>query len=249
MSDLKGKVAVVTGASKGIGAGIAKSLAAAGAKVVVNYAASKDGADRVVADIKAKGGEAIAVKGDVAKAADVERLFKEAKQAFGRIDVLVNNAGVYLFQPIDQVTEDEFHRQFNTNVLGTVLTSREAVKYFGADGGSIINISSTASEYAVPTASVYSATKGAVDTLTRVLAAELGPRKIRVNVIAPGGTETEGVHALGIIGSDFEKEMINRTALGRLGQPDDIARIAVFLASDDSAWITGERLGASGGFH
>jgi 3-oxoacyl-[acyl-carrier protein] reductase len=249
MSDLKGKVAVVTGASKGIGAGIARSLAAAGAKVVVNYAASKDGAERVVADIKAKGGQAIAVKGDVAKAADVTRLFDETKKAFGRVDVLVNNAGVYVFQPLGDITEEEFHRQFNTNVLGTVLTTREAAKHFGPDGGSVINIGSTASEYAVPTASVYSATKGAVDTLTRVLAAELGARKIRVNVIAPGGTETEGLHAAGVIGSDFEKEMIAKTALGRLGQPDDIARVAVFLASDESAWITGERLAASGGFH
>jgi 3-oxoacyl-[acyl-carrier protein] reductase len=249
MSDLKGKVAVVTGASKGIGAGIAKSLAAAGAKVVVNYAASKDGAERTVGDIKAKGGEAIAVKGDVASAADVAHLFAETQRAFGRVDVLVNNAGVYLFQALEEITEDEFHRQFNTNVLGTLLTTRETAKYFGEAGGSVINISSTASEYSVPTASVYSATKGAVDTLTRVLAAELGPRRIRVNVIAPGGTETEGLLAAGIKGSDFEKQMIAKTSLGRLGQPDDIARVAVFLASDDAAWVTGERLSASGGFH
>jgi 3-oxoacyl-[acyl-carrier protein] reductase len=248
MSDLNGKVAIVTGASKGIGAGIAKSLGAAGAAVVVNYASSKDGADRVVADIKAKGGKAIAVKGDVAKAADVRRLFDETKKAFGALDVLVNNAGVYKFMPLEEVTEDEFHRQFNINVLGTMLATREAAKHFGPNGGSVINISSVASENAVPTASVYSATKGAVDTMTRVLAAELGPRKIRVNVIAPGGVETEGVHALGIIGSDFEKSMIAKTALGRLGQPDDIARVAVFLASDDSAWMTGERLAASGGY-
>ncbi|HZP69056.1 MAG TPA: glucose 1-dehydrogenase [Pseudolabrys sp.] len=248
MSDLKNKVAVVTGASKGIGAGIAKSLAAAGAAVVVNYASSKSDADRVVADIKAKGGRAIAVKADVAKAADVKYLFDETKKAFGRLDVLVNNAGVYHFQPLEEITEEEFHRQFNTNVLGTVLATQEAAKYFGAEGGSIINIGSTASVDAVPTASVYSATKGAVDTLTRALAAELGPRKIRVNVVAPGGTETEGLHAAGIVGSDFEKAMVARTALGRLGRPDDIARVAVFLASDDSAWMTGERLAAAGGY-
>jgi 3-oxoacyl-[acyl-carrier protein] reductase len=249
MSDLSGKVAIVTGASKGIGAGIAKSLAAAGAAVAVNYSSSRDGAERVVADIKAKGGKAVAVKGDVAKAADVSRMFEETKKAFGRIDVVVNNAGVYLFQPLDDITEVEFHRQFNTNVLGTILAAKEAARHFGPDGGSIINISSVASEQAVPTAAVYSATKGAVDTVTRVLAAELGPRKIRVNAIAPGGVETEGTHAAGVIGSDFEKQMVARTALGRLGQPDDIARIAVFLASDDAAWVTGERLTASGGYN
>jgi 3-oxoacyl-[acyl-carrier protein] reductase len=248
MSDLKDKVAVVTGASKGIGAGIARSLAAAGAKVVVNYAASGKEAEKVAAEIKAKGGKAIAIKADVANAADVARLFRETRETFGRIDVLVNNAGVYLFQPLGEISEDEFHRQFNVNVLGTLLTTREAAKYFGPSGGSIINVGSTASVDAVPTASVYSATKGAVDTLTRVLAAELGPRKIRVNVIAPGGTETEGLHAAGVVGSDFEKAMIAKTALGRLGQPDDIARVAVFLASDDSAWITGECLAASGGY-
>jgi 3-oxoacyl-[acyl-carrier protein] reductase len=248
MSDLKGKVAIVTGASKGIGAGIAKSLAAAGAAVVVNYSSSKEGADRVVAEITAKGGKAMAVKGDVAKAAEVARIFAEAKKAFGRVDVLVNNAGVYLFQPLENITEDEFHRQFNTNVLGTLLATKEAAKQFGPDGGSVINISSIASEQALPTASVYSATKGAVDTVTRVLAAELGPRKIRVNAIAPGGVETEGLHSAGVIGSDFEKMMVSKTALGRLGQPDDIARIAVFLASDDAAWLTGERIAASGGY-
>jgi 3-oxoacyl-[acyl-carrier protein] reductase len=249
VSKLNGKVAVVTGASKGIGAGIAKALAAAGASVAVNYASSKDGADSVVAAIQARGGKAIAVKGDVAKAADVKRLFDETKKAFGQVDVLVNNAGVYVFQPLADVTENEFHRQFNINVLGTILTTQEAAKHFGPEGGSVINISSTASEDAIPTASVYSATKGAVDTITRVLAAELGPRKIRVNVIAPGGTETEGLHSAGVIGSDFEKAMIARTALGRLGQPDDIARVAVFLASDESGWLTGERLSAAGGYH
>ena len=249
MSDLSGKVAVVTGASKGIGAGIAKSLAAAGAAVAVNYSSSRDGAERVVADIKAKGGKAVAVKGDVAKAADVSRLFAETKKAFGRIDVLVNNAGIYHFQPLDDITEDEFHRQFNTNVLGTILAAKEAARHFGPDGGSIINISSVASEQAIPSAAVYCATKGAVDTVTRVLAAELGPRKIRVNAIAPGGVETEGTHTAGVIGSDLEKQMVARTPLGRLGQPDDIARVAVFLASDDAAWITGERLTASGGLN
>jgi len=248
MSDLKGKVAIVTGASKGIGAGIAKSLGAAGAAVAVNYSSSRDGAERVVAEIKAKGGNAIAVKGDVAKAADVRRLFDETKKAFGRIDVLVNNAGIYQFQPLEDITEDEFHRQFNTNVLGTLLATKEAAKHFGPNGGSVINISSVASEQALATAAVYSATKSAVDTVTRVLAAELGPRKIRVNAIAPGGVETEGTHAAGVIGSEFEKQMVARTALGRLGQPDDIARIAVFLASDDAAWLTGERLAASGGY-
>jgi len=248
MSDLKGKVAVVTGASKGIGAGIAKSLAAAGAAVVVNYASSKEGADRVVADITAKGGKAIAVKGDVAKAADVQRLFDEAKKAFGRIDILVNNAGIYQFLSLEESTEDAFHRHFNTNVLGTLLATQEAVKHFGPNGGSVINISSVASETAMPTTAVYSATKGAVDTLSRVLAAELGPRKIRVNVIAPGGVETEGTHAAGAIGSDFEKMLVSKTALGRIGQPDDIARIAVFLASDDAGWLTGERIAASGGY-
>lgn len=247
MSDLKGKVAVVTGASKGIGAEIARSLAAAGASVVVNYASSKEGADRVVADIKAKGGKALAVKGDVAKSADVKHIFDEAKKAYGRIDVLVNNAGVYKFAPLDENTEEEFHRQFNINVLGTLLATREAAKHFGADGGSVINLSSVASDKGLPGSSIYAATKGAVDSVTRVLATELGPRKIRVNAIRPGGVETEGVHAIGIIGSDFEKQMVAETPLGRLGQPDDIASVAVFLASDQSKWMTGERLTASGG--
>jgi 3-oxoacyl-[acyl-carrier protein] reductase len=247
MSDLKGKVAVVTGASKGIGAEIARSLAVAGAAVVVNYSSSKDGAERVVADIKAKGGKAIAVKGDVAKSADVKHLFAETKKAFGRVDVLVNNAGVYKFAPLEENTEEEFHRQFNINVLGTLLATQEAARHFGADGGSVINLSSVASDKGVPTSSIYSGTKGAVDSLTRVLATELGPRKIRVNAIRPGGVETEGLHTMGIMGSDFEKQMVAETPLGRLGQPDDIAGIAVFLASDQSKWLTGERLTASGG--
>jgi 3-oxoacyl-[acyl-carrier protein] reductase len=247
MSDLEGKVAVVTGASKGIGAAIAKSLSASGAAVVVNYAFGKEGADRVVADIKANGGKAIAVKADVTKAADVRRLFAETKKAFDRLDVLVNNAGIYKFLPLEEITEDEFHREFNINVLGTLLATKEAVKHFGPNGGSIINISSTASAGAAQ-AAIYSGTKGAVDAITRGLAAELGPQKIRVNAIAPGEVETEGTHSGGIIGSDFEKAMIARTPLGRIGQPDDIARVAIFLASDDSAWLTGERLTAAGGY-
>ena len=247
MSDLKGKVAVVTGASKGIGAAIAERLAAAGAAVVVNYSSSKEDANHVVADIKANGGKAIAIKGDVAKAPDLVRLFAETKEAFHTLDVLVNNAGVYKFVPLAESTEEEFHRQFNINVLGTILTTKEALKHFGQKGGSVINISSNASEGEAG-AAIYSGTKGAIDAITRALAVELGPRKIRVNAIAPGGVETEGTHSGGIIGSDFEKAMIARTALGRFGQPDDIARIAVFLASDDSEWLTGERLEASGGY-
>ena len=248
MSELRGKVAIVTGASKGIGAAIAKRLAAAGASVVVNYASSREGADRVVAEIAGKAGKAIAVKADVSKAADVQRLFDATKKAFGSLDVLVNNAGVYGFAPLEEVTEDEFHREFNINVLGVLLASREAMKYFGPHGGSVINISSMASMSPTPTAVVYSATKGAVDTITRVLAKELGPKKIRVNAINPGGVETEGVHSLGIIGSDFEKDMVARTPLGRLGQPDDIASVAVFLASAASGWMTGETIAVGGGF-
>ena len=247
MSELKGKVAIVTGASKGIGAGIAKGLGAAGAAVVVNYASSKVGADKVVAEITGKGGKAIAVQGDVSKVADVQRLFAETKRAFGAPDVLVNNAGIYAFEPLENVTEDEFHRQFNTNVLAPILTIREALKHFGPDGGSVINVSSVASTSAVPNSVVYSATKGAVDSIARVLGAELGARKIRVNTIAPGGVETEGVHSAGIIGTDFEKQMVADTPLGRLGQPDDIAGVAVFLASDNARWLTGERITASGG--
>ena len=248
MSELTGKVAIVTGASKGIGAEIAKSLSAAGAAVVVNYASSKEGADRVVAEITGKGGKAIAVQGDVSKTADVQRLFKETRKAFGSLDVLVNNAGVYKFEPLEAVTEEEFHRQFNTNVLGLLLATREAVKYFGTQGGSVINIGSVASRLTPPTSSVYSATNCAVDAVTAVLSKELGPRKIRVNSINPGGVETEGVHTMGITGTDFQKEMIAATPLGRFGQPDDIAPIAVFLASENSGWLTGETLLASGGY-
>jgi 3-oxoacyl-[acyl-carrier protein] reductase len=247
MNELTGKVAIVTGASKGIGAAIAKGLGAAGAAVVVNYASSKEGADRVVAAITGKGGKALAVRGDVSKAADVKRLFAETKRAFDAPDVLVNNAGIYAFEPLENVSEDEFHREFNTNVLGPILTTQEALKYFGPDGGSVINISSVASTSAPPNSVVYSATKGAVDTIARVLAKELGARKIRVNTIAPGGVETEGTRSSGIIGSDFAKQIVADTPLGRFGQPEDIARVAVFLASDNARWLTGERITASGG--
>ncbi len=247
MSSLAGKVAVVTGASKGIGAGIAKALAAAGAAVAVNYASSKEGADLVVAAITGAGGKAIAVQGDVSKLADVQRLFAETRQHLGPVDVLVNNAGVYRFAPLDSVTEQEFHRHFDTNVLGLLLATQEAVKHFGDEGGSVINIGSVASLNTPPESVVYTATKGAVTSITRVLAKELGPRKIRVNSIDPGAVETEGTHTMGMIGSDFEKQIVAQTPLGRLGQPDDIAPIAVFLASSDSGWLTGEVLVASGG--
>jgi 3-oxoacyl-[acyl-carrier protein] reductase len=247
MRRLSGKTAVVTGASKGIGAGIAKGLAAEGAAVVVNYASSKDGAERVVADIKAKGGKAIAVQGDVAKAADVKKIFAETKQAFGRLDILVNNAGVYNFLPLEKVTEEDFHRHFNINVLGLLLATQEAAKLFGEEGGSVINIGSVANDFNPPNTVVYTATKGAVDAVTRVLAKELGPRKIRVNAIKPGFTDTEGTRAVGHIGSDFEKQLVARTPLGRTGQPDDIAPVAVFLASDESRWVTGDTLAVSGG--
>jgi len=244
---LSGKIAVVTGASKGIGAGIAKGLAAEGAAVVVNYASSKEGADRVVADIKAKGGTAIAVQGSVAKAADVEKIFAETKRAFGRLDILVNNAGVYNLLPLDQVTEESFHQHFNVNVLGLLLATREAAKLFGEAGGSVINIGSMASHLNMPNSVVYTATKGAVDAVTHVLAKELGPRKIRVNSINPGVIETEGTHAQGFIGGDFEKQAITLTPLGRTGRTDDVAPVAVFLASDESHWITGDTLEVSGG--
>lgn len=248
MSKLQGKVAVVTGASKGIGAGIAKALAAEGSSVVVNYASSREDAEKVVREIVAKGGKAIAIGGDVSKAADVKALLAKTKEAFGRLDVLVNNAGVYAFSPIEEFSEAEFHRQYNINVLGPMLLTKDSLQYFGPQGGSIINVSSVASYNSPAYSSIYSATKSALDTVTRVLAAELGPRKIRVNSLNPGGVETEGTHSAGVIGSDFEKEMIRRAALGRLGQPEDIAKVAVFLASDDSGWITGERISASGGF-
>jgi 3-oxoacyl-[acyl-carrier protein] reductase len=247
MSKLTGKVAVVTGASKGIGAGIAKGLAAEGASVVVNYASSKEGADRVVSEITNKSGKAVAIQGDVSKAADVLRIFAETKKAYGRLDVLVNNAGVYEFAPLEAITEEQFHRLFNTNVLGLLLATQEAAKYFSGEGGSVINIGSTASQITPPTTAVYTATKGAVDAITHVLAKELGSRKIRVNSINPGMIETEGVHTAGFMGSDFQKTMEAQAPLGRIGQPEDITPIAVFLASADSGWLTGETLLASGG--
>jgi 3-oxoacyl-[acyl-carrier protein] reductase len=248
MSDLVGKVAVVTGASKGIGASIAQELAAAGAAVVVNYASAKDDAERVVASIKQKGGKAVAVQGDVSKEADVKRLFAATKEAFGPVDVLVNNAGVYGFQAIEDVTEAEYRREFDINVLGPLLATKEAVAHFNGKGGSVINVSSVISTKSFPQSAIYSGTKGALDSVTRALAAELGPRKIRVNTIAPGGVETEGSRTLGMIGSDMEKQLVAATPLGRIGQPSDIGKVAVFLASDQSGWLTGERLVAAGGY-
>jgi len=248
MGKLKGKVAVVTGASKGIGAAIAKGLAAEGAAVVVNYASSKEGADRVVSEISNKGGKAIAVQGSVAKAADVQRLFAETKKAFGKVDVLVNNAGVYEFKPIEEITEEHYDQIFGTNVKGLLLATKEAVKHFNGDGGSIINIGSVASRTTPPTSSVYSGTKGAVDAITQTLAKELGAKKIRVNSINPGMVETEGVHSAGFIGSEFHKQHQAQVPLGRIGQPEDIANVAVFLASADSGWLSGELLIASGGY-
>jgi 3-oxoacyl-[acyl-carrier protein] reductase len=247
MKKLTNKVAVVTGASKGIGAEIARGLAAEGAAVVVNYASAKDGAEKVVADIVSQGGKALAVQGDVSKQADVDRIFNEAQKAFGSVDVLVNNAGIYQFGMIEDVTVEEFNRQFNTNVLGLLLVTKGAVKSFGEKGGSIINISSTVTRITPPGSSIYTATKGAVDSITQVLSKELGGKKIRVNAINPGIIETEGTHTAGFIGSDFEKNIVSQTPLGRVGQPQDIAPIAVFLASDDSRWLTGETIIASGG--
>jgi 3-oxoacyl-[acyl-carrier protein] reductase len=249
MSDLAGKVAVVTGASKGIGASIAKELAAAGASVVVNYASSKDDAERVVASIKQKGGKAVAVQGDVSKQADVKRLFAETTKAFGAVDVLVNNAGVYAFQAIDDLEEAEYRRQFDINVLGPLLATKEAVAHFNGKGGSVINVSSVISSKSFPQSAIYSGTKGALDSVTRALAAELGPRKIRVNTLSPGGVDTEGARTLGMIGSDMEKQLVAQTPLGRIGQPDDIGKIAVFLASEQSGWLTGERIVAAGGYN
>lgn len=247
MNDLTGKVAVVTGASKGIGASIAKALAAAGASVVVNYSSSKEGAEAVVAEITGQGGKAVALGGSVAKAAEVEHLFAETKKAFGALDVLVNNAGVFLFEPVGSIREEEFHRQFNTNVLGTILAIQEATKYFGPKGGSVINLSSIASVGRLPGSSVYSATKGAVDALTRVLSVELAAKQIRVNAVAPGFVITEGTAAIGMVGGEMEKSVIAGIPMGRAGQPKDIARVVTFLASDEAAWITGERIAVSGG--
>jgi len=247
MKKLEGKIAVVTGASKGIGASIAKHLAAEGAAVVINYASSKEGADRVVDEIASVGGKAIAVQANVTKKAEVEQLFAKTQEVFSRLDILVNNAGIYEYLPIEDITEDHFHKQFDLNVLGLILTSQQAAKYFGSAGGSIINISSIASTATPATASVYSATKAAVDAVTKSLAKELGPRKIRVNSINPGLVETEGIQAAGVIGSDYQKQIEAQTPLGRIGQPQDIAPAAVFFASSDSAWITGETLHIAGG--
>lgn len=246
MSKLKGKVAVVTGASKGIGAGIAKALAAEGASVVVNYASSKAGADDVVAAIKKAGGTAVAVQGDVSKAVDAQGLIDIAVKTYGHLDVLVNNSGVYEFAPIESVTEEHFHRIFNINVLGVLLTTQAAAKHLG-QGGSIINIGSGVTRITPPNSAVYTATKGALDAITGVLSRELGPKQIRVNSINPGMVETEGTHTGGFIGSDLEKALVAQTPLGRIGQVTDIAPIAVFLASDDSQWLTGEILLAAGG--
>jgi 3-oxoacyl-[acyl-carrier protein] reductase len=246
MSKLAGKVAVVTGASKGIGAGIAKGLAAAGAAVVVNYASSKSGADAVVESIVAAGGKAVAVHGNVAKAADAQGIVDAAIKHYGRLDILVNNSGVYEFSPLEAITEDHYRKMFDVNVLGLLLTTQAAAKHLG-EGASIINIGSAITSTPLPQSAVYAGTKGAVDTITGVLSAELGPRKIRVNSINPGVVETEGTHAQGFVGSDFEKVMVGRTPLGRTGQPSDIADVAVFLASEDSHWLTGEKLVVSGG--
>jgi len=246
MSKLTGKVAVVTGASKGIGAAIAKSLGAAGAAVVVNYASSQAGAEAVVAAITAAGGRAVAVRGDVSKAADAQGIIATAIRTYGRLDILVNNSGIYGFGALEAITEEDFHRQFNVNVLGLLLTTQAAAKHLG-EGASIINIGSVVARITPPGSAVYTGTKGAVDAITGVLARELGPRKIRVNALNPGMVETECTHRAGFIGSDFEKGTVAQTPLGRLGQPDDIAAVAVFLASDDSRWLTGEQLLAGGG--
>ncbi|ACU60366.1 SDR family NAD(P)-dependent oxidoreductase [Chitinophaga pinensis] len=249
MGKLNNKVVLVTGASKGIGASIAKYLAAEGAKVVVNYAASKEGAEKVVKAITDNGGTAIAVQADIANEADVNRLFDETKNAFGGLDVLINNAGIYQYEPIEQVSATTFHQQFNTNVWGSILTIQASLKLFGDKGGNIINISSGASKMPMVTGSVYSASKAALDAITVALSKELGARNIRINSLLPGSVETEGTHTSGVMGSDFEKVLIANTPLGRMGQPEDIAKAAVFLASDESAWITGEQLAVSGGIY
>ncbi len=247
MAKLTGKIAVVTGASKGIGAGIAKELAAQGATVVVNYASSKQGAEKTVAEIVAAGGKAVAIGGSVAVAAEIETLFASVKQQFGKVDILVNNAGVYSFSPLESITEEEIDRIFNTNVKGLLLTTQAAGALFPAEGGSIINIGSIVSEIAPPASSIYSGTKGAVDVITRVLAKELGPKKIRVNAVNPGLTATEGTQTAGIAGSDFEADAVKNTPLGRVGKPQDIASVVAFLASDEAGWVTGALLQAGGG--
>ena len=246
MSKLSGKVAIVTGASKGIGAAVAKSLAASGASVVANYASSKEGAQKVVDSITAAGGKALAVKGDVSKAAEARAVVEAAIQNYGRLDVLVNNAGVYDMKPLEEITEEHFHTIFNINVLGLLLISREAAKHLGP-GGSIVNIGSAVSRIAPPGSAVYTATKSAVDGITGVLSRELGPKGVRVNSINPGMVETEGAHTAGFIGSSFQDQLVAQTPLGRIGQPQDIASIATFLATDDAGWLTGQRIIASGG--
>lgn len=247
MSRLKGKVAVITGASKGIGASIAEHFGAEGASVVVNYASSKSGADAVVKRITAKGGKAIAVQADVSQPKEITRLFAEAKAAYGKLDILVNNAGVYEFAPLESITPEHFHKQFNLNVLGLLLTTQEAVKLIDGQGGSILNIGSIVGSMPVATAAVYSATKGAVDNITIALSKELGPRKIRVNALDPGMVETEGFHTAGLAQSDFRKTIEAQTPLGRIAQPEDIARAAVFFASDDAGWVTGQSVIVAGG--
>jgi 3-oxoacyl-[acyl-carrier protein] reductase len=245
---LDGKVALVTGASKGIGAAIAKELAAEGAAVVVNYSSSKADGEKVAKEITARGGKALAVQANLSKAEDIERLFAESKKAFGRVDILVNNAGIYEFSPLENVTEEHFHKHFNLNVLGLLLASQAAARQFDGSGGSIINISSVVSTLAIPQSAVYSGTKGAVDAITRSLASELGPRRIRVNAIRPGMVETQGTQSAGITESDMRKQVEAQTPLGRIGQPQDIAGAAIFLASDESSWVTGETFLVSGGY-
>lgn len=247
MGKLDGKVAVVTGASKGIGAGIAKELAAQGGSVVVNYASSKDGAEKVAAEITKAGGRATAIGGSVAKSEEIDRLFAEAKKAYGKVDILVNNAGVYAFAPLETLTSDDIATMFNINVTGLLLASKAALPLFPAEGGSIINIGSVAGEIAPPMASVYAGTKGAVNSITRVLAKELAPKKIRVNAVNPGVVVTEGFKTGGFADSDFEKQMVQNTPLGRVGHPNDIASVVAFLASDDAGWITGSLIDAAGG--
>lgn len=246
MDRLKGKVAVVTGASKGIGAAIAKSLAAEGASVVVNYSSSKEGADKVVSAITKAGGKAVAVQGDVSKPSEADGIINAAIKNYGRLDVLFNNSGIYEFSPLEAITPEAFHKTFNINVLGVLLTTQAAIKHLG-EGGSIINVGSIVSRITPPQSAVYTGSKGALDAITGVLAKELGPKKIRVNSINPGMVETEGSRSAGFIGSDFEKQAVAQTPLGRVGQPGDIASVAVFLASNDSAWITGEQLLTGGG--
>jgi 3-oxoacyl-[acyl-carrier protein] reductase len=250
MSNLTGKVAIVTGASKGIGAAVSRALAKAGAAVAVNYSAGKEGAQRTAAEITREGGKAVAIQGDVSKAADVMRLFEETKKAFGSVDVLVNNAGVFQFDPLEEITEKEFHREFDTNVLGTILATQQALNYFPRSGGSIINLSSIASQNPVPNSSLYAATKGAIDSLTLALSKELGPRDIRVNTVAPGLIDTEGNRKIGFVGSTDGNAIAASIPLGaRFGQPEEVAPVVVFLASDDASYLTGERISASGGLH